>query len=194
MKEWFQNKTVALVGNAQSLFDLKYGLEIDSHDVVVRLNKAAMLYERFDVDKSHGSRTDVWMFWRTAEYKKLFPSIDQKIKKMHMGHQDRKTNDILLVDTVYPNDLYDKLKLVAGNHNNPTTGLMALDYIDHCEPSMISIYGFDWKDTPTFTDLSRKIDAECPHDFETERKYCKDHFLSKPYIFLRNKETSQFYK
>lgn len=186
MKEWFDGKTVAIVGNAMSLFDKEYGNEIDSHDVVIRLNKAAMLVERFDAEKSHGKRTDVWMFWRTGEYKNHFSRIDKKIKKMHMGHQDRKSTEIKLSDFIYPDNLYTPLKIVAGKHHNPTTGLMSLDYVSHCNPSMISIYGYDWKETPTFTDPDRKRDKACPHDFATEKKYCFSMFFSQPHIFLRN--------
>jgi hypothetical protein len=185
MKEWFEGKSVAIVGNAMSLFNKEYGKEIDSHDVVVRLNKAAMLYESFHAEKSHGRRTDVWMFWRTAEYKKHFPNIDKNIKKMHMGHQDRKSGDITLVDYVYPDSLYGPLKKKAGNHNNPTTGLMAIDYVLNCNPSMITVYGFDWKETPTYTDPERKKEKQCPHDYTTEKKYCEEVFFSRPNVFLR---------
>jgi hypothetical protein len=184
MKEWFENKSVAIVGNAMSLFDTNYGTEIDSHEVVVRLNKAAMLYERFDVEKSHGKKTDVWMFWRTAEYKKHFSSINKDIKKMHMGHQDRKSIDIKLVDCVYPDTLYNELKKKAGKHNNPTTGLMAIDYVFSCNPKSMSIYGFDWKETPTFTDPTRKKEKLCPHDFETEKAYCEQTYLNEFNVFL----------
>jgi hypothetical protein len=186
MKEWFEGKTVALIGNAESLFSKSYGTDIDSHDVVVRLNKAAMLYERFDVANSHGKRTDIWMFWRAAEYNKHFSKIDSKIKKMHMGHQDRNRINTKEVDFVYPNTLYEPLKKIAGKHSNPTTGFMAIDYILHCEPKLLSIYGFDWKETPTFTDPTRKKEKMCPHDFETEKKYCVDMVLSRPNVEYRN--------
>jgi len=182
MKEWFKEKTVALIGNAESLFEKEHGVKIETHDIIVRLNKAAMLYQRFDVEKSHGKRTDIWMFWRTAEYKKHFGSIDQTIKKMHMGHQDRNRLDMTMIDHFYPSNLYDPLKKKAGKHNNPTTGFMAIDYILHCKPKLLSIYGFDWKETPTFTDPDRKKEKLCPHDFETEKKYCIEEVLTKPNV------------
>jgi hypothetical protein len=182
MIEWFENKSVALVGNAESLFSKEYGPEIDKHDIVVRLNKAAMLYERFDAEKSHGTKTNIWMFWRTAEYQKFFDKIDPQIKKMHMGHQDRNKINITLIDHIYPNELYNPMKNAAGKHNNPTTGFMAIDYILHCKPSLLSMYGFDWKETPTWTDPLRKKDKLCPHDFEAERKYCVEQVLTKPNV------------
>lgn len=184
MREWFEGKTVAIIGNAMYLFEKEYGQEIEGHDVVVRLNKAAMLYSRMDAEKSHGKRTDIWMFWNTSEYKKYFHKT--KAKKMHMGHQGRNTSNISLVDHVYPDSLYKNLKKNAGKFNNPTTGLMALDYIVSCNPKSITIYGYDWKDTPTWTDPDRKKDPKCPHDYDTERQYCKDTFLSKPNVFIRS--------
>jgi hypothetical protein len=185
MKTWFENKSVALVGNASSLFDLTYGEEIDSHDVVVRINKAAMLYEKFDAEKSHGKRTDIWMFWRTAEYRNRFDKIDKTIKKMHMGHQDRRSLNMKIVDFVYPDHLYEPLKKLAGPRGNPTTGFIAIDYILHCEPKMLSVYGFDWKKTPTYTDPSRKIEARCPHDYDVEKAYCLNHIFTRPNATLR---------
>jgi hypothetical protein len=184
MKEWFEGKSVAVVGNAMYLFEKQYGREIDAHDVVVRLNKAAMLYTRMDAKTSHGTKTNIWMFWSAAEYKQHFTGV--KAKKMHMGHQGRTPSNIGLVDHVYPSSLYDELKKKSGKYSNPTTGLMALDYIISCNPKNISIYGYDWKDTPTFTDPERKKDPKCPHDYDTERKYCKDTFLSMPNVVLRS--------
>lgn len=185
MKEWFENKSVALVGNAQSLFDLKLGEEIDSHEVVVRLNKAAMLINRFDAEKSHGKRTDVWIFWSVQEYHKYFKD-HPTIKKMHAGHQFRQNNKIKEVDFIYPDHLYTELKKVAGPRKNPTTGFIAIDYVLHCEPSSLSIYGFDWKETPTHTDPHRKAEKKCPHNYDVERNYCLEHVLSKSNVFLRN--------
>lgn len=184
MKEWFEGKTVAVVGNAMYLFDREYGKEIDSHDVVVRLNKAAMLYARLDAEKSHGKRTDVWMFWNTSEYKTHFKNVEAK--KMHMSHQGRNASNITNVDYVYPVSLYDPLKKKAGNHNNPTTGLMALDYISSCNPKTVSVYGYDWKVTPTFTDPGRKKDPRCPHDYPTEKNYCMNTFFSRDNFTLKS--------
>lgn len=183
MKEWFENKSVAIIGNAMYLFEKDYGNEIDSHDVVVRLNKAAMLYTKMDAEKSHGKKTDVWMFWNASEYKSHFNKTNAK--KMHMGHQGRNTPNLSTVDCVYPMELYKILRTKSGKFNNPTTGLMALDYISSCNPKSITVYGYDWKETPTFTDPERKMDPRCPHDYPTEKKYCYTTFFSKPNITLR---------
>lgn len=185
MKEWFEEKTIAVIGNAMSLFDKSYGEEIDSHDVVVRINKAAMLYTKKEVSRSHGSKTSVWVFWNTAEYKSYFGKIDKSIKKMHAGHQGRTPNNIHLIDFVYPENLYKELKKYSGNHANPTTGLITLDYISHCNPKLVNVYGFDWKETPTFTDPEKKRERLCPHDYPTEKAYCEKTFFSRDNFVLR---------
>lgn len=172
LQHMFQDKTVSLVGNAASLFQSKYGSEIDSNEVVVRLNKAAMLYTRFNAKESHGERTDVWMFWNVVEYYKKFKDIDTNIKKVHMGHQFRGDRRLQLVDDVYPLDLYEKLKDVSGPKRNPTTGFLSIDYILNCIPKELHIYGFDWKESPTHTDMDRAKEKLCPHNFDVEKDYC----------------------
>jgi hypothetical protein len=186
MKEWFENKSVALIGNAMSLFDKDYGSEIDSHDVVVRLNKAAMLYSNMDAEKSHGRRTDVWIFWNTSEYRNHFPKWPN-VKKMHAGHQARFDANTKYADFVYPMiPNYERLRRKAGTHNNPTTGLIAIDWIMYCNPKSLDIYGFDWKETPTFTDPKRVRDRVCPHDFVTEKAYVASEILTLPNVRLRS--------
>jgi hypothetical protein len=105
---------------------------------------------------------------------------------MHMGHQDRNRLDMIITDYIYPDELYTPLKKIAGKHSNPTTGFMAIDYIMYCQPKHLSIYGFDWKETPTFTDPDRKKERICPHDFEAERKYCMEEVITRTNVSYRN--------
>lgn len=183
MRDWFEGKSVALVGNSTSLFDKEYGTIIDQHDVVVRLNKAAMLTNRFDARDSHGTRTDIWMFWSVNEYQKHFVDLPD-VKKFHAGHQFRTSPKIQLVDGIYPDDMYSRLKGVAGSRRNPTTGFIAIDYIRHSDPRRLSVFGFDWKKTPTHTDPDRVKEKLCPHDYDVEEQYCTDVVFSHPHITL----------
>jgi hypothetical protein len=64
-------KTVAVVGNSQSLFDSCYGSDIDSHDIVIRFNKAAPLLIS-NVENSHGSKFDLWAFWTIGAFYKSY--------------------------------------------------------------------------------------------------------------------------
>ena len=181
MKEWFENKTIALVGNAESLFHKSYGNEIDSHEVVVRLNKAAMLYTHFDAKISHGKRTDIWMMWNANEYRSKFNTVSKSVKKMHMSGRIRNNLDSLKLDFLYPINMYTELRKKAGPKQNPTTGLMALDYIDSCNPAKITVYGFDWKETPTFTDMNRKEEITSGHNYDVEKEYCAVRFFTNKF-------------
>jgi hypothetical protein len=187
MKDYIENKSVAIVGNAMSLFDGNFGKDIDSHDIVIRLNRAAMLINRFDSKKSHGTKTDIWIFWSVREYYKYFDTKSD-IVKIHAGHQHRTSNLIRLVDFVYPEDLYVRLKEKAGPRKNPTTGFIAIDYVLHCKPLLLSVYGFDWKKTPTHTDPDRKKEMRCPHNYEIEEEYCMEHVFTRSNVFLRNSQ------
>lgn len=183
MKVWFENKSVALIGNAMSLFDQNYGPEIDEHDVVVRLNRAAMLYTNFDAAATHGTKTDVWMFWAVAEYREQIKTA--KCKIMHMAHVGRSHKTQRKVDFYYPIDMRDKIKKQAGKHANPSTGMMALDYIYNSNPKSIDIYGFDWKKTPTFTDPDLINEQRCFHDFPAEQLFCEKTYLKDSKVRLR---------
>jgi hypothetical protein len=188
MKEWFEGKTVAIVGNAMSLFDKEYGDEIDSHDVIVRLNRAAMLYDREDVRKvqseiTHGKKTNVWMFWNVSEYQNYIKTIDPSIKKMHM-HIGFKVEGRTDIDYVYPKPMYKELTKSAKYNKSPSTGFMALDYISKCNPTKVYVYGFDWKETPTFTDPTRKKDAGM-HNFALEKEYCQKTYFNTDRFILR---------
>jgi hypothetical protein len=71
-----EGKSVAVVGNTNTLFDRTFGEEIDAHDVVIRFNKPANLYCDFDVSKTHGNKIDVWAFWSIGAFiKRTLPHM-----------------------------------------------------------------------------------------------------------------------
>lgn len=171
----FKGKTVAVVGNAASLFNRSYGEEINRHEVIARMNKAAILYTKpFDY-RTHGQRTDAWFTWRVREYEHA--TMHQPVLfTMQMNHWED------AFPMIYPKEMFFNLKDVLKGAI-PSTGLMTLDWIRSQNPHSISVYGFDWKETPTFTDMNRETDKKLSidgplHDFEAERKYVYDKFIS----------------
>ena len=169
--------SLALIGNNTALFDRRYGGEIDGHDVVARINRAAILFTRFFEYMSHGSKTDMWFMWRHKEYENV--RFDKPRFQMQMAYWEE------LDDTsvkLYPKEAYSKLQNDLGAV--PSTGLMVLDFLDAIpELDHISVYGFDWKATPTFTDPTRATDqmlngSGALHDFHKEKAYCHDRFIS----------------
>jgi len=56
---------------------------------------------------------------------------------------------------------------------------MLLEWLDHQDTRKVSVYGFDWKKTPTWTDMDRVVDERMGHEFQREKDWC----LKYPFIF-----------
>lgn len=164
------NKKIAVIGNAQYLFNRSYGREIDKHDIIIRMNRAAILYTHHYNYFTHGSRTNVWAMWRYKEYETV--PIKEPEYVIQMAYwQDNKDMNINYYDSNKLSNL-----MASSGCKVPSTGLMVLDWISYYNPSKVSVYGFDWKTTPTFTDPTRSIDKEMSHDFNKEKVFCNDYF------------------
>lgn len=172
------NKKVAIVGNAQYLFQRSYGKEIDKHDIIIRMNRAAILYTNHYNYYTHGSKTHVWAMWRYKEYETV--AINEPEYVIQMAYwQDSDNPNINYYDPVKLNKLIEMSRCEV-----PSTGLMVLDWVSYFNPSKVSVYGFDWKATPTFTDPTRNIDKDMSHDFIKEKVFCNDYFAKHlKYIF-----------
>lgn len=177
-----KNKRVAVVGNAQSIMNYNFGEEIDSHDFVIRINRAM---NHFDVNEKYdahvGKRTDMWCVWNIDEYESC--NLDAEyIIQMASWHGCRTRTDILFYSIP---EIFDLIK--RSGIDNPSTGMMLLDWLSLGGVTSVDVYGFDWKETPTWTDVNREIDVRINHDFEAEKKYCRDIFINKHgYVFKGN--------
>jgi len=181
--EWFTNKSIAVVGNAQSLFDTEYGTLIDSHDIVCRLNKGTKALSRI----SHGNKLDVVFASRWYLVKYFYKKYIIKhnaytdVKFIMCSRQGRTdlTHTIKQDIWYYPLDRYSEFKgkvLGLSKKQGPSTGIMALDIISYARPKSVSIFGFDWKKTPTFYDLERTHE---PHLYDLEKEYCLNYFVKQ---------------
>lgn len=174
---------LALVGNAQSLFSRRYGTEINEHDVIARMNRAAILVTSFFSTASHGSRTDAWFCWRSKEYETL--NFKRPAFCMQMASWEELDDPAV---QLYPYPAFEALQ--ADLKAVPSTGLMVLDYLDQFTDFEVSAYGFDWKATPTFTDPKRETDKMLNgsgqlHDFALEKEYVKKRFFTSPRFTFR---------
>lgn len=179
MREWFENKTVSLVGNATSLLSKRNGHRIDSKEVVVRMNKGITASFLPINAVSMGNKTDVWMFnlyndnIKRVELK--FPH--NNFKKMQMNE----TGDKEGYDSFYTREFYEEIKHIVFP-KKISTGLRAIDYILKSNPKELHIFGFDWKATPTFY-APRSSDGM--HNFRKEKLYVEQLIeASKDRIFL----------
>lgn len=168
MREVFEGKTVSLVGNARSLFHKDYGSEIDSADVVCRIKRGFFMLKPEDV-KSHGKKTDVWFLnW---------------FKTMKPNRVTNKTCDHIVEILHHPEIDIEWLKNDLGHHR-PSTGLRILHLISLYNPSKVYVYGYDWKETPSFHDKKLEDDR---HDFNLEKQYCINKFFSNNETFVLRK-------
>jgi hypothetical protein len=171
MRKWFKKKTIAVVGNALSLFDTNHGEQIDAHDVVVRLN----LGTRAMGLPSHGSKLTVLACSRYD-----FIRRHGVINEVDIG-QILHTSDRGRIESPQPGVFYLDLEsrmelaqhLALEKKQKPSAGIMTLWYISQCAPRSVSVYGFDWKQTPTFYDPNREDE---PHVYDREREFCRTYF------------------
>ena len=186
MLKWFKNKDVAIVGSAASLFNNKLGKQIDKHEIVVRINRGILVKD----ESSQGKRTDIWAIGQPKTVEDLFDSVKYK-HNFHLSHKGRfyvhsgkKTKESHpKIEYYLPMNILNKLRKKL-KHNKPSSGLMAAHYICECAPKTLTLYGFDWKKTPTWYYEETSYQ---PHDWKLEKQYIEDNFLSLPNIALVNK-------
>jgi hypothetical protein len=190
MKEWFENKTVSIVGNASSLFQKKFGTDIDSADIICRINRGIIIKN----PECQGEKIDVWAYGTTNPIKdilKEFKSLN--VKTLHLSPRNRTkkirseyhkkkieiteplTDHFVDVETI--NNLYKKF-----GYDRLSSGLLLLNYVYLQNPKLITLYGFDWKETPTWYFEEEKT----VHKWDKEKEFISNNFLSKENIKIRN--------
>lgn len=148
--EMVLGKSVALVGNAQSLLTQGKAAEIDAHDVVIRINLGI---PGIVPAPQIGERTDIWAtakFWGVDKVPK-----DAKIavfmKLTQLG--DKHWSELVYANTSmvlqrWPQRLEDEVKEFVGA--DPGTGIRILYWLKrYAKPSSVSVYGMDCWETPT---------------------------------------------
>jgi hypothetical protein len=184
------NKSIAIVGNAESLFKYNFGIEIDKHDTVIRINRSASICfgnKYRSIQKTHGTKTTIWVFSFADTMKSAIQKNYDKANhliQMNPSSKNRieysfdfeciSADDILKLKEKL-NKLNDKSEL----HYAPSTGLRTLDYVSKFSPKEVNVYGFDWKKTPTFYDIKKETqqhEVRHNHNYFLEMKYCKEVF------------------
>ncbi|MFV0293461.1 MAG: glycosyltransferase family 29 protein [Paracoccus sp. (in: a-proteobacteria)] len=159
-------KTVALVGNARALANETRGAEIDTHDIVIRINLAPMPYA-----ESHGTRTD-WLGLATRLRRADRTRIGAQ-RILWMSHK-RKRLDYASAHSpgfyLHPLPDYDALKNRIGAQS--TTGVMLIDLLLRSDLTRLDLYGFDFFASQS---LSGNRSAEqVPHDFMAEAEWVEE--------------------
>jgi len=156
VKKYIEGKSVAVVGNAKSIFDKANGPKIDAHDVVIRFNKGLIIKP-----ESQGKKTSILLL--ACEL-----SLDEKASYKAWFSINRSTNT-KCGDLTISNRPRAALSALIGRQ--PTTGLMAIDLCVESKAKSIDLYGFDFEATPTFYNPEGYV---TPHDYDAEEKIVRD--------------------
>jgi hypothetical protein len=178
MKEWFEGKIIAVVGNAASLIQQSYGNEIDQAEVVVRINRGG--YRFIEYSKQMGTRLDVWCMQNIRQNKAFFEKPHTRhVRKMQMDTIDVSPQFVEMANTVFSID--DRNTLETNLPKKASTGLRVLYYVAKQNPKNVFVYGFDWKQSYSWHEKRKCI----AHDFEAEKNYCAKHFFNNEVFKLR---------
>jgi len=156
IKSFIKGKTVAIVGNARSIFDKQNGKDIDAHEVIIRFNRGFVT-----VPAAQGSRTDILML--ACEL-----SIDEKASYKSIYSVNRsmgtRCGNISIKNRI-------RRRLRAWIGKQPSTGFMAIDLCREAGAAKIDLYGFDFEKTPTFYNPEGYVTW---HDYATEETIVRD--------------------
>jgi hypothetical protein len=186
MKEWFDQKSVAVVGNAKSIFNNNYGSLIDSHNIVCRINQGAVIVN----EESQGKKIDIFAFSGLKKFKNLITDIGIDKNLFTSARKHNEVSEIKNI-TVYPLEWRNQLKInlisldksfvdtgyplpgEKGEIKKPSSGICLLDYISKFNPTSVSVFGFDWKASPTYYNQGGYNSS---HDWKYEKEYCLEYF------------------
>jgi hypothetical protein len=169
----WHEKTVALVGSAESLLSSDFGPDIDSHDIVVRINQGAFAALQ---PESTGLRTDfvfLTLTGGTIRAKAMFLWKAKRSARRGVVLMSQKGRSLFGIDLAgfflhYPASWQDALITQLGHR--PSTGAMAVDLLTRtlASPEQLDLYGFDFFRTP---DIAHGRNRVVAHDPDVEKSY-----------------------
>ena len=151
-----EGKRIAIVGNAKSIFDTKYGKEIDSHDFVIRFNHGVPIKE-----ESQGSKTDAVFLACTLS--------DDEIKKYKACYLINRSGNYYNRLASFTINSSDRALMKEGLGRQPSTGFMAINICLTFNAKEIDLYGFDWVSPTYYNPEGYKTD----HDYDKESEVIK---------------------
>jgi len=160
--EYFKHKSIALVGSGGSVLDHEYGELIESHDIVLRINRGVP-YKEFQ--KHVGKRTDVWSYGCGARddlRRKAYDGMPDMKYSMYPWFGNSWVPDYLrkLETNIILPERFSRTAMKHCGGNPATTGADTLHFlITGTEYKEISIFGIDcYKTGYWFQSVDNSID------------------------------------
>ena len=156
--KYIQGKSVAIVGNARTIFDSRYGSEIDDHDIVIRFNKGFIYYP-----EAQGRRTDILILACLLR--------DDEREGYHAKY-------IINRSRSYRNPAHftistqDRMALKEKLGSQPSSGFMAIDLCLFSRAKHIDLYGFAGVEAPTFYN---DPNYQTQHNYNKEQEYIRQY-------------------
>lgn len=189
LEEFVSGKTVAIVGNGPSELGKGLGDEIDSHDVVIRINNHTVK----GFERDYGTRTDMWAKHTTdyLKHERTEPGIKFILyaanwmrDRLVYGYREAIENDLTdcIVDYC---DAKDRQPLTEGLGIHPTTGALLIEMLRKTEMKSLDVYGFSFlesKPADTYTHYMNDMSLEklkkevAAHKMDVEMAYLKTLF------------------
>lgn len=173
------------MGNALSLFEKGFGSLIDDHDVVCRIN----LGINHNSPISHGTKLDVFVYSERSLIlgRDIYSKGLETTKHLWTGPRLSVDDGI----SYYSDESEIELDRILrkyfkggnGEMARTTTGLKALHDISESDFSEVNVFGFDWKETPTFYDM---LHVNEPHDYSFEKTVCRGYFFKEKGFSFKN--------
>lgn len=161
------NKSIAIIGNAQSLFDNNWSELINKYDVILRMNFGIYLNQE-QIEKTT-NRCDIYTENRNltclSNWDKYNKLQEPKLKVLTSPYASKK-KDHLGIDWFLPNEYIHKYKKELNNFN-PTTGYRNIRlFIDLDNFIELGIFGFDFFATHNFFSKDSKTNT---HNLNLEK-------------------------
>lgn len=178
LRQLIDNKSVAIVGNAKKLLNQSYGKDIDSHDVVIRINKGFTLSKDVRYEKTHGNKTNIVMVNLVRSINN-FPKYEKVPYKIIQTTSCNPSGPFESLVEFSCRETMIRPLLDSFSPAKPTTGLRVLHVVSLLNPLSVSVFGFDWKqESPSFYGSNDNWHTE-GHDYLKEKEYCITNYASK---------------
>ena len=181
-------KSVAIVGNGPSEIGQNKGQEIDSHDIVIRINN----YSIDGYENDYGTKTDIWIRGsgspqvedrsKVTNYKAViwegdYEHYSVKFNHLDILYRDSKKNVLF---TNFDYETHKKLK-TESNIDFPTSGLVCIYWLLTLKLKQLDFYGFSFLNKSN----NKKIHYYKDVDEMLAKKYIAPHSLDKESEYLR---------